>query len=413
MNHQQIGRRIVGSALVMALVAGVAQGQNVVVLPSLSGAGAIASDINDDGVAVGQSVAPLSGALVAVRWDASRSPSNIGMLAGHANAEAYAINNSGQIVGYSEDANGARHATYWDGVGGIIDMHSAMSAGGSSIPWDINDNGLVVGQASINPGLPKGFVWEVGTSGQVAGGLDGYMSSRNLGVNNDGVIVGSSFFFGDPDDAHRATPDGRGGWSSVQIGPAGYEFVVAHAINASGMTVGYTTYNSSTPGWNAVVFDGDTDVIVLGTLPNLDTSEAYDVNDSGLVVGQAFDGSGMGYDPRAWAWSNGVMTDLNDLLAPGSEFEILLGATGVNNNNDIVGFGRLFDGTLAGFVVEGFGVDHCPADFNNDGYFDFFDVQAFLQAFANGDLSADFTSDGVLDFFDVQEFLSVFSGQCL
>ena len=33
---------------------------------------------------------------------------------------------------------------------------------------------------------------------------------------------------------------------------------------------------------------------VLGTLPDLDTSEAYGVNDNGVVVGQAFDGSGMG-----------------------------------------------------------------------------------------------------------------------
>jgi hypothetical protein len=54
----------------------------------------------------------------------------------------------------------------------------------------------------------------------------------------------------------------------------------------------------------------------------------------------------------------------------------------------------------------------CTADFNNDGVLDFFDVQAFLQAFATQDPSADFTNDGVYDFFDVQAFLQAFSAGC-
>ncbi|GAB4385543.1 MAG: hypothetical protein Kow0022_11810 [Phycisphaerales bacterium] len=402
---------IAGSAV--ASLARSAPAQNVVVLPSLGGAGAIANDINDDGVVVGQSVAPLSGGLIAMRWDASRVPVNLGMLAGHVSAQAYAINNAGQIVGYSEDSTGARHATLWDGTGGIIDVHAAIGSSGSSIPWDINDAGLVVGQASINPGFAKGFVWQIGTSGQVAGGLDGYTGSRNLAVNNSNVIVGSSFFFGDPDDAHRANPDGRGGWDSVQIGPTGYEMSVASGISPNGTIVGYTTFHSTTDSWNAVIFDGDHDVIVLGTLPGLDTSEAYDVNDHGLIVGQAFDGSGIGLEPHAFAYYQGVMHDLNDLLNPDSAFEVLLGANAVNAHNDIVGFGRLNDGTIAGFLIEHFGDTLCKGDFNQDGLFDFFDVQAFLQAFADGDTSADFTGDGLFDFFDVQEFLNVFSGQCL
>lgn len=405
-------RSCTAGAIALAACSGLAIAQSVIVLPSL-GEGAIARDINDAGVAVGQSLLPGGAEITAVRWGPDHLPVDLGTLAGSVAADAYAINSAGKIVGYSEDAIGLRRATYWDGMGGIIDMHAAINSIGSSIPWDINDNGLVVGQASINPGLPKGFVWEVGTSGQVAGGLPGYMSSRNLGVNNDAIIVGSSFFFGDPDDAHRATPDDRGGWDSVQFGPQGFEFVVAEAINNNGVAVGYTTYDSTTSGWNAVIFEGENDVIVLGTLPNLDTSEAYDINDFGLVVGQAFDGSGAGFDPRAWAWFNGTMFDLNAMLQGNSEFEILLGATGVNENNDIVGFGRLKDGTLAGFVVPGFDPFRCPADFNFDGSINFFDVQAFLQAFADGDLSADFAQDGELNFFDVQEFLNVFSGQCL
>lgn len=54
----------------------------------------------------------------------------------------------------------------------------------------------------------------------------------------------------------------------------------------------------------------------------------------------------------------------------------------------------------------------CPADLNNDGLRDFFDVQAFLQAFSSGLPAADFTHDGALDFFDVQAFLNLYSGGC-
>ena len=48
------------------------------------------------------------------------------------------------------------------------------------------------------------------------------------------------------------------------------------------------------------------------------------------------------------------MTDLNDLLEPGSDFVQLYQATGVNENGDIVGFGETRGGNLAGFVIHGF-----------------------------------------------------------
>ena len=53
-----------------------------------------------------------------------------------------------------------------------------------------------------------------------------------------------------------------------------------------------------------------------------------------------------------------------------------------------------------------------PADFTSDGVLDFFDVSAFLDAFASMDPSADLTDDGVFDFFDVSDFLDAFSTGC-
>ncbi len=54
----------------------------------------------------------------------------------------------------------------------------------------------------------------------------------------------------------------------------------------------------------------------------------------------------------------------------------------------------------------------CVPDFTGEGDLDFFDVQAFLQAFAAMDQAADLVDDDVFDFFDVQAFLQAFAGGC-
>ena len=54
----------------------------------------------------------------------------------------------------------------------------------------------------------------------------------------------------------------------------------------------------------------------------------------------------------------------------------------------------------------------CPADLNNDGSLDFFDVSAFLVAFGASDPVADFNGDGSFDFFDVSAFLIAFGAGC-
>lgn len=54
----------------------------------------------------------------------------------------------------------------------------------------------------------------------------------------------------------------------------------------------------------------------------------------------------------------------------------------------------------------------CPADLNNDGLLDFFDLQAFLNLYSAGDPAADLIDDGIIDFFDVQEFLNLFAAGC-
>ena len=54
----------------------------------------------------------------------------------------------------------------------------------------------------------------------------------------------------------------------------------------------------------------------------------------------------------------------------------------------------------------------CLADLTGEGVLDFFDVSAFLQAFANQDSIADLTGEGIFDFFDVSAFLQAFAAGC-
>ncbi len=55
----------------------------------------------------------------------------------------------------------------------------------------------------------------------------------------------------------------------------------------------------------------------------------------------------------------------------------------------------------------------CRPDFNCDGFLDFFDYDAFVQAFeTGGGLDADFNGDGFVDFFDYDDFVAAFELGC-
>tara|TARA_R110000737_G_scaffold2923_14_gene9698 strand:+ start:29287 stop:30402 length:1116 start_codon:yes stop_codon:yes gene_type:complete len=338
--------------LCMMSMTALASAQPVNALRGPANGESIAYDINDWGQVVGQSNSGIS--ISSTLWDSNGTATTLAHAAGYNLSLAYAINNNGQVVGYSENSMGSRTATLWDGTR-TTDLGADMNAVGSSAARDINDNGTVVGSAAINPGFSKGFVW--GSEGYQVAGTQ-YQGGSNLSVNNDGVMVGHSFFFGDPDTASISTPDGRGGFDTRDLGPAGFTFSIATAINNNGMSVGHTNFGNG-GAWQAAIFTSDllgqpSDPMLLGSLDGLNISEANDVNDSGMIVGYSWDGTHSGLDSRAWAWKAGEMFDLNDLLEEDSMFELLIEATGVNNNGDIVGYGLLHDGTTSAFVIEGF-----------------------------------------------------------
>ena len=348
-----VERGRIGAALVIGLagVAGTACGQSVIPLPAIGGSESLAWGINEVRQIVGESLIAGDVQAHATLWE-SESPRDLSPGSGGAYSVAYAINNRGDAAGLTTLASGLDTATVWTGGGALVDIGAAMGVAGSSLAWAINDAGVVAGQGQLGPGFSKGFVYDGVGGGRVVN-LDGYMGGANRGINNEGVVVGSSFFFGDPDDAHLGTPDDRGGYGVEQIGPGGFSFEIASDINNQGTIVGWT--NDGSGPWQACVFHpGERDSFTtLGSLPEFETSEAYAINDLGDIVGSTLDDDFL-LDPHAWVWHAGVMYDLNDFLSPGrTEWQVLLSATGINNRGDIVGYGVNAEGFLQGFVIYG------------------------------------------------------------
>jgi hypothetical protein len=56
-------------------------------------------------------------------------------------------------------------------------------------------------------------------------------------------------------------------------------------------------------------------------------------------------------EQRAVVWVDEQIYDLNHLLRPKSNFRILVSATGVNENGDVVGYGQLFNGDTRPFLI--------------------------------------------------------------
>lgn len=54
----------------------------------------------------------------------------------------------------------------------------------------------------------------------------------------------------------------------------------------------------------------------------------------------------------------------------------------------------------------------CPADLNDDGLLDFFDLQVYLNAYSATSGVADWNNDGLIDFFDLLGYISSFSDGC-
>ncbi|MFT5423937.1 MAG: putative HAF family extracellular repeat protein [Phycisphaerales bacterium] len=341
---------------VVALAAGSAAAQPVTALDSIGGGVySRAEDINDLGQVVGAS--SNGTAIEATVWDRGAA-SGLGIDKGTDHSFAMAINNNGEATGYSEiganagENTNAKSALFW-GSGGLINIGASMGLT-SSRGNDINNNGVVAMQGN-KPGGTAGYAWNTTMGGTQAGADPIYDFGSNFGINDRNNIVGYAAAGFDGAQAIHTTFNGAGWDVGTEIGPqAVRDPAAAEAISNTGIVVGQGG-DGKAHIFEAAMFtlNPKDPVNWLGKLAGFDDSSAHDVNDSGLVVGHSTF-FGIAVDQRAVAWADGQIFDLNNLLHAGSDFAVLVSATGVNNNGDIVGYGLLNSGEVSAFVINGF-----------------------------------------------------------
>jgi probable HAF family extracellular repeat protein len=304
-----------------------------------------AMGINNLGQIVGFTV-DANGNSQAATWQSSGSGNHLSVLSQtNPISEAYRINNAGQIVGKARTDGNATHAAYWAG-GGVTDI--GVIGGVTSFANDINEAGVVAGSSDATRGSVA-FTWTPGGGFVNYGNFnttDAQQRAGFNGINDTGALVGTAYRLFSPFKAIKAT---AGVLSVTEISPPGqFSTGMALAVNDAGTIVGYQ--NPGSGGAHAAIFDGNGGFQDLGAL-GLTDSQANDINQAGVIVGDAFGDDGQGnFLAKSFVYQNNVMTDLLTLIAPGSGWTELFAASGVNDLGQIVGTGVL-NGEIRGYVL--------------------------------------------------------------
>jgi probable HAF family extracellular repeat protein len=258
---------------------------------------------------------------------------DIGTLPGDTQSRAAAINNSGQVVGYS-DKEAAHHAFLWDSAHGIRVLPAPSD--GQSVAYSINATGQIVGGSVFNnhaliwdgrpgihdlgrlPGGSGGDALAVNASGQVTGiantpkGFRAFLWDRLHGMRNLGVLPG---------------------WADAKASCG------AGGINDLGEVVGGCTNDLEQ---TAFVWEPNRGMRNLGTLPGWTTSEAAGINNRGEIVGSAADADGKRY-PYFYSPATGMQA-----LTPPDNREGEGDA--LNNRGQVVGAYNVGGGAQRAFV---------------------------------------------------------------
>jgi probable HAF family extracellular repeat protein len=189
---------------------------------------------------------------------------DLGYLPGGNYSAATAINDLGQVTGYSYTPSGKYHAFLWSKSTGMKDL-GVLPNGALSTGNDINNSGQIVGWGDDSNSGEDGFVWSAATGMQHITVPPGATGSAAIAINDAGQIAGQYF-----------TPS-----------------IVESAF-----------FWSSTGG-----------TVDIGRLPNTDDSTAASANSKGQVVGW----SGRSGTVKIYLWSKSTgMVDLGWNGYPGS-----------------------------------------------------------------------------------------------
>lgn len=237
-------------------------------LGSLYGFGSVARDINNNGQIVGWNYNSTNSEDMTPFLYENDTMTDIG-----SSYEAFAINDSGQIVGYS--------GLYENGVWTDIGIS----------PRAINDNRQIVGGSGS-----QAYLWENGNLTDL-GTLGGESWAYGININSNGQIVGYSFNNSGEMTAFLWEND-----TMIDLGTLGGNFSRAYGINDYSQIVGVSSTSSGEN--HAFLWDNGT-MTDLGTLGG-NESLAYRINNSGEIVGWAETSTGIN---NATLWTQTVVPE--------------------------------------------------------------------------------------------------------
>src|ERR1700722_3879726 len=237
--------------------------------------------------------------------------------------------------------------------------------GNNGVAMAISSWGEVAGFAensTPDPGGPapqvlhfKPVVWEKGVIHQlptVGGDPEGVAQE----INGEGKVVGASGTCStfNTNFLYNLVPVHALLWEkgkAIDLGNLGGKTGlaggnIAYDINNQGQVVG----NSDLPGdttFHAFLWTWKTGMQDLGTVSGDVASVAISINDGGSVVGASLDAN---FNPRAFLWEKGVMTDLNTLTAGESPLSLLTGCS-INSRGETTGLGLTSTGEIHTYLA--------------------------------------------------------------
>ncbi|RJP55884.1 MAG: PEP-CTERM sorting domain-containing protein [Candidatus Auribacter fodinae] len=278
---------------------------------------------------------------------------DLGTLGG-TNSKAYAMNDSGHVVGESTNSSGERQAFLWNGTT-MINIGAGLGYS-DTVATGINNSGVVIFNSMTSPvkslyydgtyhdpGI-NGYTRGINTSGQIAGytesdqayryngNLTYFSHGRPWAINDSGVMAGYNW-------EQAAYWDG----SQHNIGTLGGTSAWFRAINNSNVMAGAVTNNGT--DYTAMYYDGTAHFI--GTLADDVKSEVRGINDDGLLVGYSRNALN---NSTAFLYEDSTMKDLNDLVDNGTGW-YLQDAWDINSFGQIIGYGINPDGETHAFLL--------------------------------------------------------------
>jgi probable HAF family extracellular repeat protein len=293
------------------------------------GGDSFAYAVNDSGTVVGSYV-PTDGRIYyhGFIWSEATGMVDIGVPGGGDSntAEVFctAINSAGNVVGYGRQVDGRQVAFFWSPTDGFTTLwHHSTNADNGNTAYAINDLDQVTGNLIVNKRglIYHAYLWSPGmVDPRDLGVVEGAQYSLGLGINNLGKIVGGSYAAGDAWEPMSWTK--KSGMNLIGMIP-GTAYALAEAINDAGQVVGLDQTGTSDLGFYTAPGMGLKFLKGLGG----NVTVAHAINQSGVIVGYAEDTTNT---THAVMWATPTSVPEVFSTAAGN-------ALGINNLGQIVG----------------------------------------------------------------------------